>query len=547
VSSNSAGGAPPPNCVQAEVGLRRCDTRAVESGSPERGFAPPVPASSGEHERHLAAGTVALQAAQVVAVLSMLAAITVLARRLSLAEFGTYGLLTSLASYVLFVQGSAQTAAIKAIAEAIDDEGRSRAFSTAFAFYALVGIAAGALVVGVGMLLVGLLNIPAALRHQAQLGVGALAVAVCIGWPIDLYQDALRATQRFMDAAISESVGYVALGTAMILLALMHAPLYALVGVGGSIPLARGVASGCLVAVRRLPFGYRRGFVSLDAIRSLLGVSSYLLVIGLSGVVSISLDRVILAGFRSLAAVGLYEGPIRAHNLVLQTSGTLAVPVLPVASRYLANGEPWRTRDLIVRGTRYTLAIIVPLTVVLMVLAKPVLRVWLGERYTAGATAMTLLLAYPLVTAHNGIARGMLIAAGRVRPFAAYAAVAALLNLGLSLALAPGLGLNGVVLGTTISYTVMYPFVIALLLRTFPLVRLRDLVREAWLPAYATGIVLAAALVSLRVLLSLRTLPQVAAVAVAGLVGYFLVYYVVWLRPNERALVGSLFRPVAGR
>jgi hypothetical protein len=89
--------------------------------------------------------------------------------------------------------------------------------------------------------------------------------------------------------------------------------------------------------------------------------------------------------------------------------------------------------------------------------------------------------------------------------------------------------------------------VIALLLRTFPLVRLRDLVREAWLPAYATGIVLAAALVSLRVLLSLRTLPQVAAVAVAGLVGYFLVYYVVWLRPNERALVGSLFRPVAGR
>lgn len=507
--------------------------------------APPL--SLGDHERHLASGAIALQAAQAVAVLSMLAAFTVLARSLTLTKFGAYGLLTSLATYILFVQGSAQTAAIKSMAEAVDEQARDRAFSVGLALYGLIGVGAGILVAAVGTLIVGFLGIPAALHHQAQLSVAALALVVCIGWPVDLYQDALRASQRFVDAAISESVGYLVLAATLILLALLHAPLYVLVGVGAAIPLARGGASALLVALRGVPFRYRHRYVTLQGIRSLLGISSHLFVIGFSGVVSLSLDRIVLAAFRSFAAVGLYEGPIRAHNLVLQTSGTLSVPVVPAASRYLAENDQSRTRDLVVRGMRYTYAIVVPLTVTLMVLAKPVLHVWLGQRYTAAATAMTLLLAYPLVTANNAIPGGMLTAAGRLRAFAACAAGAALVNLAISVALAPTLGLVGVVLGTTIAYSAMYPFVVFLLLRTFPVVKLTDLAREAWLPAYATGAGLAAALVAARVSLPLNTLSVVVAVAVGGLLSYFGVYYALWLRPSERALVRTLLRHLFGR
>jgi O-antigen/teichoic acid export membrane protein len=505
-----------------------------------------APVTIGEHERHLASGAIALQVAQVISFLSMLAAVTVLARTLSLSEFGAYGLLTSFASYVLFVQGSARTAAIKEIAEA-QEERRNDAFSAGLTLNCLVGVAAGIVLGAVGVLIVSLLSMPPAIHHQALLSVGTLAAAVCIGWPTDLYLDVLHGTQRFVDAAISESVGYMVLGGTIILLALNHAPLFALVGVGASIPLARGVASAILIRAKRLPFRFRPRTVSIEAMRSMLGVSTYLLLAGLSGVASVSLDRVILAGFRPLSTVALYEGPIRAHNLVLQTSGTLSMPVLPAASRYLARGDLPRVRDLVLRGTRYTLAATVPLTVVLMVLSEPVLRVWLGERYTSASSAMTLLLAYLLVTAHNGIATALLTAAGRLRSFALLTMLAALLNLALSLALAPILGLNGVVLGTTISSAVLFPFILVLLLRTVPGVGLNDLAREAWLPADATGVALAAALVVARVLLPLDTLPQVAAVAMAGLFGYFVVYYAVWLRPSERALVWSLFRPLRGR
>ena len=67
---------------------------------------PRLRASSGEQEKHLAISTLAQQGSQVVGVATMLVAVTVLARNLTLSEFGTYGLLLSLSAYVAFIQGS---------------------------------------------------------------------------------------------------------------------------------------------------------------------------------------------------------------------------------------------------------------------------------------------------------------------------------------------------------------------------------------------------------------------------------------------------------
>ena len=49
-----------------------------------------------------------------------------------------------------------------------------------------------------------------------------------------------------------------------------------------------------------------------------------------------------------------------------------------------------------------------------------------------------------------------------------YAVAVALLNVVLSLALTPSLGLNGVVLGTTISNIAGFPFFMAMTLSAFP-------------------------------------------------------------------------------
>ena len=51
------------------------------------------------------------------------------------------------------------------------------------------------------------------------------------------------------------------------------------------------------------------------------------------------------------------------------------------------------------------------MTVALMVMSKPILVVWLGPRYEAGATALTILVAYWLTASSTAVAAPMLIAA----------------------------------------------------------------------------------------------------------------------------------------
>jgi O-antigen/teichoic acid export membrane protein len=501
----------------------------------------PAPAP-GAAERHIARGTIVQQVAMACGVVVMLAVVTALGRTLSLTEFGLYGLAISVAGYVLVVQYSVEAAAVRAIAGAADGTDRDGCFSTAVAIYLGLGVFAGVAVAAGGIGLTGALGIPDALREEARSAFLALGAVIAAGWPAKACQDALRGTQRFGAAALGEIVAYVLFGSAMAVLLVAGAPLWALIAVGGSLSVLIGVVCLPILLVSGVGPSLRPGLVSRARVRELLGVSGGLLVAGAADFFIYSTDRIILAAFRSAAAVGLYEAAVRAHNLLRQMHGTLVLTVTPVAAGYIAAGDDERLRELLLRGTRYVMAVVVPLTVVLMVLAGPILEVWLGAKFRPAAAALTILCGYWLVGASTGVAGAMLIAAGRIRALAKYAWLVAGTNLALSLALTPLLGLEGVVLGTTIPYVVLFPVFLRIVLDAFPAVSVRDIGREAWLPAYSGAVVLAAALVVVRLLVELDSVAAVAGVAVAGLALYWAGYWRIWLRANERVLVLSFVK-----
>jgi len=468
----------------------------------------------------------------------MFIAITVLARSLSLGELGTYGLLVSFAAYLIFVQASIEIAAVKAIAEAPDEGRRNGAFSTALSLYVVAGCVAGAVVAIVGIAALGLFEIPRDLRHQAEAGVLALGAATALGWPMKTFLDLLRGAQRFVAAAVAEGVGIVVNGALLVVLALGGAPLWALIAVGGGMPLFVGIAAAAVVVLQRVPFRFEWRAVTRDSVRDFLGISGYLFLGGIADLVIYSVDRAILAAFRPVAVVGLYEGPVRAHTLLQQVHGSLVTPVVAASAQFVAERDVERTRELLIRGMRYTLAAVVPLAIVFVILADPILEVWLGARFTAGSTAMSVLASYWLLNGCTGVPGRMLITAGRVRILTAYALSVAVVNVSISLALTPHFGLNGIVLGTTISFALAFPFFIRILLSTFP-VRLAELAREVWLPAYITGAPVAVGLLAARVWLPLDTATAVVGVALLALVAYWGIY-AAWLRPGERALVRSV-------
>jgi O-antigen/teichoic acid export membrane protein len=492
---------------------------------------------SGE-ARLVASGAVLQQLAQGFGLLALLGIVTLLARDLSVAELGAYGLVASLAGYLLVLRNSVASAAVRAMAGAADSEERGRVFAAAAALYAVVGVATGVLIAAAALAIAWLV-LDGELARQARIGGLGLGALSAVGIAASVYLDALRAERRFALAAGAEMVAVLLYLVVMVTLVLADAGLDALIAVSGALPLLSGVLCALIARRAGLPRSLSRSGRERRHTAAIVPTAGWLLVIELSNLCMYASGRIVLGAYRTPTAVGLYEGPVRAHNLLYALGGALAVPTVPTASRYVATGDERRLHELAVRGSRYTLALFVPLVVTLMALAEPILGVWLGDRYTGGATALTILVAYWLLYGALVVTPGFLVGVGRAPQLARLMVVLAACNLVLALVLTPELGVEGPALATTIPFVLAFPLILrnGLLAAGVPL---SELLRRAFAPAYLLGVALAAALLGIRFGLDIDGLIAVGLTAAGGVLAYWALFYRLVLDASERELVRDL-------
>lgn len=492
--------------------------------------------------RLVASGAVLQQLAQGLGLLALLAIVTLLARDLTLAELGAYGLVASLAGYLLVLRNSVASSAVRAMAGAADAQERGRVFAAAAGLYLGVGLMTGVLIALVAVAVAALV-LDGELARQARIGGLGLGALTAVGIAASVYLDALRAERRFTQAAGAEMAAVAIYLVAMVALILADVELGVLIAVSGALPLLSGLI--CVLLARRagLPRGLRDSGRERRHTATIVPTAGWLLVIELSNLFMYASGRIVLGAYRTPSAVGLYEGPVRAHNLLYALGGALAVPTVPTASRYVVAEDERRLRGLAVRGSRYTLALFVPLCVTLMVLAEPILGVWLGERYTGGATALTILVAYWLLYGALVVTPGFLVGVGRARELGRIMVVLAVANVALALVLTPELGVEGPALATTIPFAAAFPLVLRLSLLATG-VELSELLRRAFAPAYGLGLLLAGILVAARLLIDPEGLVAVGVLAVGGVLAFWAACYLVVFDPGERALVKGLLRPV---
>jgi O-antigen/teichoic acid export membrane protein len=490
---------------------------------------------AGVAARLLASGALLQQAAQGAGLLALLAIVTILARRLSVSELGAYGLVASLAGYLLVLRNSVAASAVRAMAGAVEREERARVFCAAAALYGLAGLATGVLIACVALLIAGLI-LSGDLAGDARVGGVGLGALTAVGVTASVWLDALRAERQFVRAAgIEIAAVALYLGT-MLVLIFAGAGLGALIAVSGALPLYSGTLSALVARQLRLGLRWRPATASRTRVMTIVPTAGWLLVVELCNLAMYAFSRVILGAFKSPRAVGLFEGPVRAHNLLYALGGALAVPVVPTGSRYLATGDERRLRDLAVRGTRYTLALFVPLCVTLIVLAGPILEAWLGDRYAGGDAALAILVSYWLVYGGLIVTPGFLVGAGLARDVARVMVCVAGANLALSLALTPAIGLEGPAVGTAVPFFCAFPFLLRLGLRASG-APVADLARRAWAPNYALGAVLAVALLLGRAALPMDSTAAVMGLAAGGVLVYWAAFVALVLSSDERALL----------
>jgi O-antigen/teichoic acid export membrane protein len=513
------------------------------SGAAARGASPPEfdPLASTEvsHETRLARGAMLQQGAQILRLGGGLIVVTVLARRLSLSALGTYTILLSLITYVTFVKSSVMNAAVVGVSRAVGERRADRldvVVSTGLAIYLAIGVVCGLALAGIGLAILPALHIPHRLHGTAQLGVVGLAAATMLSWPFQIFDDLLRGLQRFAAVSGLEIFAMIVYVAGALALAFAGAPVSALVTWNASIPLLMGIA--CLAALRFLGIGVnlRAGLITRAEVRRFGTFSGLLVLGGVADVATYSIDRFALSAIRSPAAVGRYEGPLGAQNMIRYLNGVLTAPVVPIASTFLAAGDTARIKELFLRGLRYSYAATVPLAVTLIVYAAPILRLWLGARFASAGTAASVFCAWWLVGSGSGIAVTTLIAAGRVQRVVSGSWLTAAVNVVLVLSLTGSLGLYGPIIASIAAFTVALAYTLPVAMRICSVDWISS-ARRAWLPSYSIGVVLACLLLALRWGAHVTSKPGTAAIVLVAPLVYWALYGAFCLSTGERQLV----------
>jgi O-antigen/teichoic acid export membrane protein len=421
-------------------------------------------------------------------------------RRLGSDAYGVWVLALSFsvsAGYLSISDLGLQAGVTRFVADADGRGQRERIGEVVSSALAVLGAAAVIAVVVLLALSVAadrLFNVPEAFHTALQLLFVLLAAEAIFGLPGLAFEGLLEGLQRYgwiRLVDLSRQLLYTAL--AVIVLATGQG----VVAFGAAMVASSAfAAAGYVVAGRLLCPGLRISprLVNRAALRPLAGFSAWVFVGRIIGVIWRQMDKLILAVAVGTSQLTGYDIAARIQSATAYPLSFTTSAVIPATANLSAIESTVRLRELLVRGTRYTLALSLPITIAAMILARPLIVGWVGDRYANMAGPTQLFLAYQLVVSSATIANTMLVGMGRVRAVMAYASVAVVVNLVISVILVRPLGISGVIIGTLVGFGITAPLYIRLVLRELSM-SLRDFARRAILPILPWAALFAALLV----------------------------------------------------
>jgi len=292
-----------------------------------------------------------------------------------------------------------------------DRDALGRVVVTAAALTAGAGLAAGALFVGVGAILVQLvLDIPAPLHGETYAALAWVSATLPFANLFWVSIGAAEGRERFLEANALRLVAAVMTQALPLVAAWLWEPTLAAIGAGLLASTLVSSAAGMSLAARRLGSPALR-LPDRATAASLLRYGSWVTVTGVVSAVVASVDRLVIGAVRGPRAVTQYAIPANLVARLHLVPSSLTRTLFPRFSR-----EADATGDALARTAITALvAIVTPVVVVAMVALEPFLRIWVGAPLAeAGAPVGSILLLGAWIGAIAFVPYSLLL--GRRRP-----------------------------------------------------------------------------------------------------------------------------------
>lgn len=140
--------------------------------------------------------------------------------------------------------------------------------------------------------------------------------------------------------------------------------------------------------MRLNPFKY----FSRETLKLIFGFSWKVQLSSISNLLVYQVDRVLLSHYLGLGAVSNYEVANRIATQARVFIASVFTPMVPAASSLQATDESDKVRGLYNRSMKYMAVAAIPFSCLVIALAHPFVRTWLGEGYTKSAYTMQFLM-----------------------------------------------------------------------------------------------------------------------------------------------------------
>lgn len=400
--------------------------------------------------------------ARVVTVITYLVTVPLLVNHLGHERYGVWLTLSSLLAYLTFADLGLGNGLLNAVSEANARADKEIAkHYTSSAFFMLVGLAA------VGCLLLALVFpwVPwsTVFSTHSDIATSEVKPATLVFILLFLLQMPFTIAQRVNLAlqeghlnGIFQAVGsLLGLGCVLLSVAMGAALPWIILSLAGAPFIALGMNWVNLFRRNHRELSPSLQFVNQIAIRKLIRLGGLFFGLQIAVAVAFASDYIVAAQLLGPEAVTQLGVPSQMFNLVLSVLSMFLIPLWPAYNESIFRGDRLWIRVWLLRSIKLALAFALPCMVVMVIFGGSLVRWWVGETVYPSLSLLLGLASWTLLATIGSAISILLNAANVVRFQLVVATLMAVTAISLKLFLALQFGIEGIVWGTVLSYSLV--------------------------------------------------------------------------------------------
>jgi O-antigen/teichoic acid export membrane protein len=381
--------------------------------------------------------------------------------RLGDAAFGVWVLIFSVTGYYGLFDLGIRSSIVRYVSKYTatgDREKLAQFVNTALFTYTAIGAVSMVLTALLSSYVERVFKVPPEMHSQARLLLLMVGASVSVGFPLGVAGGMLEGLQRFyilnwtsIGATLARAaliVYFLNRGYGLITLALLTV----------SLPVVSSILRG-FVVLRLCPMPLGLKYVDRASFRHMVNYGGTTFLVIVAGRLRFRTDELVLGTMMSTVAVTWFNIGARIVDYSQEFVTSLSQIFVPMASQSEATGNLDRVRKIYLAGNRACAFLILPVTAILIVFGKHIIRIWVGARYVPHSYPVLVVMIIPFALMLSQAASGrVLFGLGKHRILATVTVIEGVANLILSIALVPQLGIVGDALGTAIplSFTCLW-------------------------------------------------------------------------------------------